>query len=85
MKITIHSVSFVKFSDVVSGISDETVEAIASHIGNSVTWGDANHTLIEAQHILANLDIDEGDEAEFVEFRKRLMELPRFCMVDMEH
>ena len=84
MKINIHTVSFVRFSDLVSGLSDDTQNAISAHIGDSVTWGDSLHTLIPTDDILSNLDIDESDEPEFIEFQKRVAELPKFVLIDME-
>jgi len=84
MKINIHTVSFVRFSDLVSGLSEDTQNAISAHIGDSVTWGDSLHTLIPTDDILSNLDIDESDEPEFIEFQKRVAELPKFVLIDME-
>lgn len=84
MNIAIHTVSFVRFSDLVFGLGTELQDAISSHIGDSVTWGDSLHTLIEADAVLSNLDIDDEDETEYLEFRKRLEELPKFVTIDME-
>jgi len=86
MKINIHTVSFVRFSDLVSGLSDDTKNAISAHIGHSVTWGDSLHTLIAPKAVIANLGIEDIDESydEFVVFRKRLTELPKFVLIDME-
>lgn len=81
----IYTVSFVKFSDLVDGLSEETQNAISSNIGDSVTWGDALHTLISVRKVCSNLDISDDDEPEFVTFKKRLYSLPPTACIDMEN
>jgi 5-enolpyruvylshikimate-3-phosphate synthase len=85
MDIKIHSVSFVTFSEITEGLDDDVITEIANSIGQDVTWGDSSHTLVRAQDAISSVDIDETCDPDLVEFKKRLSELPRFVLIDMEN
>lgn len=90
MSITIKTVSFVTFGDLVDGLSDLTINTIQDLISMTVTWGDADHTLIPCYRvadILAGIDdmeISEGKYQEFKTLRDRVLELDESVMIDLE-
>lgn len=90
MGIEVRTVSYVHLSDLLEGMSEKMQDAVTSHIGDSVTWGDAFHTMIHAYKIVDNLDIEnlEVNEEGYEELkllRDRIMPLGASAMVDLEH
>lgn len=90
MSIKIHTVSFVYFSDLLEGISDKVETQLKLHIEDSVTWGEAFHTMIHAYALVDNLDIEnlEVTEEEYAEWkllRDRIIPLGEHVMIDLEH
>ena len=90
MAIEVRTVSYVHLSDLLTGMSEKMQDAVTSHIADSVTWGDAFHTMIHAYRIVDILDIDnlEVNEEGYEELkllRDRIMPLGASAMVDLEH
>jgi len=84
MIVHIHNLSYASFSNLVEGLSADTVEALSEHIGESVTWGDSSHTLVDPAAIVEDIDLDDDDHPDLIEFMKRVKNLPRFVYIDME-
>jgi hypothetical protein len=78
------TVTFVSWSNLVQDLDDDFCVAASSGIGDSVTWGDARHTLILARDILANLELDYEDGESGIAFKQRLESLGDDCYIDME-
>lgn len=90
MAIEVHTVSFVHFSDLLEGISDNVATQLTLHIEDVVTWGDASYTMIHAYALVDSLDIEnlEVTEEEYAEWkllRDRIIPLGEHVMIDLEH
>jgi hypothetical protein len=98
--MNIKTVTYVSWSELTQGISQDWADAVSSAIGDNVSWGDSRHTLIRANDVYANIgspedgitkwlyrddDADADADAQAERvFMQRLKDLPQDTMIDME-
>ena len=80
----IRTLKYVSWTDLTKGLNELLMDSISSSIGDSVTWGDARHTLIFAFDILDNINVDDSDSNDEKELIKRLESLDGDIYICME-
>lgn len=82
MTYEIVSVSFVRFTDLCAGLSDETVSEMLELLGN-FQYGKMSYSLVDPKDVLW-YDAGVTENPEIAEFERRVKDLPVFLLIDLE-
>lgn len=76
----VHSCKFVLSSELFEGVDDDYWEQVSDELGKTITWGDANRTMIAVEDMLDVVGESSNQDEDYRRFsdmvRERLINLP---------